>query len=221
MPPPATSASSTPTSAPDRRPRPRRTCLHGHGTDAVYGDLNYVAADNLSRVTRRWRAAPIRPAPSVAAEPPPHTVRAPRYTRWGMFNLSLVPPPITSHASVHPPAWHDAHLPPRDPVLMRRRGQQRVLQPPHPSPSRGLESLARTATTLRVDHAPSPFASSPIPVPRLRRSGRLALSSFILLQLESSILTVANFSDDKGSTRYPSTKPCSPKSARSSWAKIR
>ena len=44
----------------------------------------------------------------------------------------------------------------------------------------------------------APSQAPPIPVPRLRRSGGSALSSgSSFLQLESSILTVANFSDDK------------------------
>ena len=62
------------------------------GTDAVYGDLNYVAADDLSRVTRRWRSGAYSPGAFRRGWMPPHPalfVRRNCYKRWGMFNLSL------------------------------------------------------------------------------------------------------------------------------------
>ena len=62
------------------------------GTDAVYGDLNYVAADDLSRVTRRWRSGAYSPGAFRRGWMPPHPalfVRRTCYKRWGMFNLSL------------------------------------------------------------------------------------------------------------------------------------
>ena len=61
-------------------------------TDAVYGDLNYVAADDLSRVTRRWRSGACSPGAFRRGWMPPHPalfVRRSCYSRWGMFNLSL------------------------------------------------------------------------------------------------------------------------------------
>ena len=62
------------------------------GTDAVYGDLNYVAADNLSRVTRRWRSGTYSHGAFRRGWMPPHPalfMRRTCYKRWGMFNLSL------------------------------------------------------------------------------------------------------------------------------------
>ena len=63
-----------------------------YGTDAVYGDLNYVVADDLSRVTRRWRSGAYSPGAFRRGWMPPHPalfVRRACYNRWGMFNLSL------------------------------------------------------------------------------------------------------------------------------------
>ena len=60
--------------------------------EAVYGDLNYVAADNLSQVTRRWKAGAFSPGAFRRGWMPPHPalfVRRTCYDRWGLFTLAL------------------------------------------------------------------------------------------------------------------------------------
>ncbi len=42
------------------------------GTDAVYGDLVYVAADDLDQVTRTWKAGPYRKGRFLKGWMPPH-----------------------------------------------------------------------------------------------------------------------------------------------------
>ena len=62
------------------------------GTEAVYGDLNYVAADDLSRVTRRWRAGTYSPGAFRRGWMPLHPslfVRRTCCMTLGMFNLYL------------------------------------------------------------------------------------------------------------------------------------
>jgi glycosyltransferase involved in cell wall biosynthesis len=62
------------------------------GAEAVYGDLNYVTADDLSKVTRRWNAGPYTPGAFRRGWMPPHPalfVRRACYDRWGLFTLSL------------------------------------------------------------------------------------------------------------------------------------
>ena len=115
-------------------------------TDAVYGDLNYVAADNLSRVTRRWRSGTYSPGAFRRGWMPPHPALFVRRLLHALGHVQPLPAlgrRLRAHASVHPPAWHDADIPARDArVDAGRRGQQRVLQTPRPRPSRGLESVA-------------------------------------------------------------------------------
>ena len=69
------------------------------GTDAVYGDLNYVAADNLLRVTRRWRSGAYSPGAFRRGWMPPHRrcSCAALATHAGACSTSpFVPQPITS-----------------------------------------------------------------------------------------------------------------------------
>ena len=60
--------------------------------EAVYGDLHYVAADDLSHVTRRWKAGAYTPGAFRQGWMPPHPalfVRRACYNRWGLFTLAL------------------------------------------------------------------------------------------------------------------------------------
>ena len=60
--------------------------------EAVYGDLHYVAADDLSQVTRRWKAGAYAPGTFRRGWMPPHPalfVRRACYNRWGLFTLAL------------------------------------------------------------------------------------------------------------------------------------
>ena len=62
------------------------------GAEAVYGDLHYVAADDLSRVTRRWKAGAYSAGAFRRGWMPPHPalfVRRACYQRWGLFTLAL------------------------------------------------------------------------------------------------------------------------------------
>lgn len=60
--------------------------------DCVYGDLEYVAARDTSRVVRRWRSGPYSPGRMRQGWMPPHPtfyVRRRFYTEFGGFNLAL------------------------------------------------------------------------------------------------------------------------------------
>ena len=62
------------------------------GAEAVYGDLHYVAADDLSQVIRRWKAGAYAPGAFRRGWMPPHPalfVRRACYHRWGLFTLAL------------------------------------------------------------------------------------------------------------------------------------
>ena len=62
------------------------------GAEAVYGDLHYVEADDLSQVTRRWKAGPFALGAFRRGWMPPHPalfVRRACYQRWGLFTLAL------------------------------------------------------------------------------------------------------------------------------------
>ena len=62
------------------------------GVEAVYGDLNYVTADNLSKVTRRWNAGAYTQGAFRRGWMPPHPtlfIRRACYDRWGLFTLKL------------------------------------------------------------------------------------------------------------------------------------
>ena len=62
------------------------------GAEAVYGDLHYVDAKDLGKVTRRWRAGAFSHGALRRGWMPPHPalfVRRGCYTRWGLFTLAL------------------------------------------------------------------------------------------------------------------------------------
>jgi glycosyltransferase involved in cell wall biosynthesis len=62
------------------------------GVEAVYGDLHYVTADDLSKVTRSWNAGPYTPGAFRRGWMPPHPalfIHRACYDRWGLFTLAL------------------------------------------------------------------------------------------------------------------------------------
>lgn len=62
-------------------------------TDACYGDLVYVAKNDLSRVKRYWRAGAYRDNYFKAGWMPPHPsffVKKECYDKYGKFNLGLI-----------------------------------------------------------------------------------------------------------------------------------
>ena len=77
---------------PSNTPRPRPSTA----------TLNYVAADNLSQVTRRWKAGAFAPGAFRRGWMPPHPalfVRRTCYDRWGSSRSPFVRPQITSSCS--------------------------------------------------------------------------------------------------------------------------
>ena len=62
------------------------------GADGVYGDLNYVDAEDPSKVVRRWTAGRYQPGAFRKGWMPPHPtlfLKRSCYERMGLFNLSL------------------------------------------------------------------------------------------------------------------------------------
>ena len=60
--------------------------------EAVYGDLHYVDANDLTQVLRRWRSGAFRPGAFRRGWMPPHPalfVTRSCYERWGLFTLAL------------------------------------------------------------------------------------------------------------------------------------
>lgn len=60
--------------------------------DCVYGDLLYVASNNLERVIRTWKAGPVKPNSFLNGWMPPHPtfyVRKSVYADCGLFDLSF------------------------------------------------------------------------------------------------------------------------------------
>lgn len=60
--------------------------------DGVYGDLDYVSADNPSRIIRRWRSGNYSPAKLRRGWMPPHPtlyLRREVFDRWGAYDTSL------------------------------------------------------------------------------------------------------------------------------------
>lgn len=60
--------------------------------DAVFGDLDYVAQENTSRVIRRWRSGEYRPARLAWGWMPPHPtlyLRRSVIEQWGGFDTSF------------------------------------------------------------------------------------------------------------------------------------
>ena len=68
------------------------SCFQNPAIDAVYGDLQFVAADNIHRVVRTWRAGTYRRNKLYWGWMPPHPtffVRKQLYEQWGLFNTQL------------------------------------------------------------------------------------------------------------------------------------
>jgi glycosyltransferase len=62
------------------------------GCDAVYGDLQYVDKDDVSKVVRYWRSGPYQQGAFKWGWMPPHPsffVRHTLYDRCGLFNLDM------------------------------------------------------------------------------------------------------------------------------------
>jgi len=60
--------------------------------DAVYGDLDYVAKDDTSRIVRRWRSSAYLPSNLARGWMPPHPtlyLRRSVIERWGGFDTPL------------------------------------------------------------------------------------------------------------------------------------
>ncbi|RZL57735.1 MAG: glycosyltransferase [Pedobacter sp.] len=59
--------------------------------DAVYGDLNYVAQDNVTVVHRKWRSAPARPRDLALGWMPAHPtlyIKSTLFDKFGGYKLS-------------------------------------------------------------------------------------------------------------------------------------
>ena len=157
------------------------------GAEAVYGDLHYVAADDLSQVTRRWNAGTYAKGAFRRGWMPPHPalfVRRACYHRWGLFTLAL-----RSAADyelmlrfIHRHGMTLAYLP-ETLVLMRAGGNSNATSSTASGPPRRLESVAHERLpSLAVHHAGQAAAeASPIPVQRLTPYARGALSSGFIL----------------------------------------
>lgn len=62
------------------------------GCDAVYGDLQYVDKDDVSKIVRYWRSGPYQHGAFKWGWMPPHPsffVRRALYDRFGFFNLDM------------------------------------------------------------------------------------------------------------------------------------
>lgn len=67
-------------------------CFEDPLVDAVYGDLDYVHPDDVSRITRRWRAGHYQPGAFRWGWMPPHPtffIRRRLYEQFGGFNLEM------------------------------------------------------------------------------------------------------------------------------------
>lgn len=63
-----------------------------HRPDALYGDLDYIAADNSGRVIRRWISSPFHPSMLKRGWMPPHPtlyVRREWFNRIGNYNQQM------------------------------------------------------------------------------------------------------------------------------------
>lgn len=66
--------------------------FENNGCDAVYGDLQYVARDNIDHVIRCWKSGDFRPRKMQYGWMPPHPtfyMKRELYERWGGFDLSF------------------------------------------------------------------------------------------------------------------------------------
>lgn len=62
------------------------------GADALYGDLEYVDADDTQRIVRRWKSKPYQPGLFLRGWMPPHPtffVRRSVYEQFGVFDTRL------------------------------------------------------------------------------------------------------------------------------------
>lgn len=62
------------------------------GVDGVYGDLDYVSADNSTKIVRRWRSGPYHPEHLKRGWMPPHPtlyLRREVFDRWGLYDTSM------------------------------------------------------------------------------------------------------------------------------------
>jgi len=60
--------------------------------DGVYGDLDYVAEDDITRVIRKWRSGAYDPAKLRRGWMPPHPtlyMRREVFDRWGLYDTSF------------------------------------------------------------------------------------------------------------------------------------
>ncbi len=60
--------------------------------DGVYGNLNFVKADNLNEVVRVWKSSPYKPSSFAKGWHPPHPtffVKKEVYDNYGLFDISL------------------------------------------------------------------------------------------------------------------------------------
>jgi glycosyltransferase involved in cell wall biosynthesis len=67
-------------------------CFAQNQTDAVYGDLVYVNAENTDKITRNWKAGTYSRTQFLYGWMPPHPsffVHKNMYEKYGNFNLSL------------------------------------------------------------------------------------------------------------------------------------
>jgi glycosyltransferase involved in cell wall biosynthesis len=61
-------------------------------TDSVYGDLVYVSANDINKVTRKWRSAAYKDGMFLEGWMPPHPtffVKREMYTKYGQFDTSM------------------------------------------------------------------------------------------------------------------------------------
>jgi glycosyltransferase len=66
--------------------------LEETGADALYGDLDYVAADGTGRVVRRWRSGEMGPRSFLRGWMPPHPtffLAQSVYDEHGVYSLNL------------------------------------------------------------------------------------------------------------------------------------
>jgi glycosyltransferase involved in cell wall biosynthesis len=67
-------------------------CFEASPCDAIYGDLIYVAPDNVAKIKRYWQAGPCRPKRFLYGWMPPHPtffVRAAIYRKYGRFRTDF------------------------------------------------------------------------------------------------------------------------------------
>jgi len=66
--------------------------LRDPAVDGVYGDLDYVAAEDTGRIIRKWRSGPYTPAKLRRGWMPPHPtlyLRREVFDTWGLYDTSF------------------------------------------------------------------------------------------------------------------------------------